>query len=57
MFPKLLAPQLRGPSCGLLAALSVCLVLNLGAILFSLRILTRGTREYSAPYSSFSSQS
>ncbi|KAF5857327.1 hypothetical protein ETB97_005942 [Aspergillus alliaceus] len=45
-FPKSLAPQLRGPSLGLLAALSVCLVLNLGALLFSLRILTRGRQGY-----------
>ncbi|KAJ5826566.1 hypothetical protein N7447_003329 [Penicillium robsamsonii] len=46
MFPKSLAPQLRGPFLGLLAVLSVCLVLNLGALFFSLRILTRGTRGY-----------
>ncbi|KAJ5460545.1 uncharacterized protein N7458_002097 [Penicillium daleae] len=45
MFPKSLAPQIRGPSLGLLAALSVCLVMNLGA-LFSLHILTRGTWGY-----------
>ncbi|KAF1940696.1 hypothetical protein EJ02DRAFT_349380 [Clathrospora elynae] len=46
MFPKSLAPQLRGPFHGLIAVLSVCLVLNLGALLFSFRIITRGTREY-----------
>ncbi|KGO49653.1 Protein of unknown function DUF3328 [Penicillium expansum] len=46
MFPKFLEPQLRGLSLGLVAALSVCLVLNLGALLFSLRILTRETRGY-----------
>ncbi|KAJ5790234.1 uncharacterized protein N7518_007245 [Penicillium psychrosexuale] len=46
MFPKSVAPQLSGPYLGLLAALSVCLVLNLGALFFSLRILTRGTRGY-----------
>ncbi|KAJ0336017.1 hypothetical protein COL154_012701 [Colletotrichum chrysophilum] len=46
MFLKSIASQLRGPSLGLLAALSVCLVLNLGALLFSLRILTRGSRAY-----------
>ncbi|KAK8069873.1 hypothetical protein PG994_006489 [Apiospora phragmitis] len=46
MSHKPLALQLRGPSLGLLAALSVCLVLNLGALLFSLRILTRGPRRY-----------
>ncbi|KAF2797054.1 hypothetical protein K505DRAFT_236403 [Melanomma pulvis-pyrius CBS 109.77] len=46
MIPKSLAPHLRGLSCGLLAALSVSLVLNFGALLISLRILTRGTRDY-----------
>ncbi|KAJ5488137.1 hypothetical protein N7453_011591 [Penicillium expansum] len=46
MFPKFLEPQLRGLSLGLVAALGVCLVLNLGALLFSLRILTRETRGY-----------
>ncbi|PYI02569.1 hypothetical protein BO78DRAFT_324687 [Aspergillus sclerotiicarbonarius CBS 121057] len=43
MFPKSLS---TGPSLGLLAALGVCLVLNVGVFLFSLRILTRGTRGY-----------
>ncbi|KAK4866441.1 hypothetical protein LT330_008373 [Penicillium expansum] len=46
MFPKFLEPQLRGLSLGLVAALGVCLVLNLGALLLSLRILTRETRGY-----------
>ncbi|RHZ67120.1 hypothetical protein CDV55_107929 [Aspergillus turcosus] len=46
MFPKSLAPQFHGPSLGLLAALSICFVLNLGALLFSLRILTRRTQGY-----------
>jgi hypothetical protein len=57
MFPKSLAPQIRGPSFGLLAALSVCLVMNLGALFFSLHILTRGTWGYSVPYPCFSSHS
>lgn len=48
--PKSLASQSRGPSLALLAALSIGLVLNLGALLFSLLILTRGPREYSALY-------
>jgi hypothetical protein len=55
MFPKFLIPRLGGPYHTLLAALNVCLVLNLGALVFSLLILTRGTREYSAPDPSFSS--
>ncbi|PSN60133.1 hypothetical protein BS50DRAFT_640221 [Corynespora cassiicola Philippines] len=46
MFSNSLAPQLRSPSHFVLAVLSVCLVLNLGAFVFSLRILTRGMREY-----------
>ena len=54
MLSKSLALQLRGPSLALLAALSVCLVLNLGALVFSFRILTRGTRDYSTPYLSLS---
>lgn len=48
MFPKSVT-RLSGPYLGLLAALSVCLILNLGALFFSLRILIRGTRGYSAP--------
>lgn len=55
MFPKALAPQLCGLSVSLLTALSVGLVLNLGALIFSLRILTRGTRDYSASYPIFPS--
>ncbi|PLN76828.1 hypothetical protein BDW42DRAFT_188445 [Aspergillus taichungensis] len=46
MFPKALAHQSRRFSLGLLALLSVCLILNLGALLYSLRILSRGPREY-----------
>ncbi|KAF0316967.1 putative domain di-copper centre [Colletotrichum asianum] len=46
MFLESITSQLRGLSLSLLAALSVCLVLNLGALLFSLRILTRGSRAY-----------
>ncbi|TDZ37772.1 Oxidase ustYa [Colletotrichum trifolii] len=38
--------QLRGPSLGLLVALSTCLVLNFGALIYSLSILTRGSRSY-----------
>lgn len=53
MFAIPLAAQLRSHSPGLLAllfALSVCAVLNLGTLIFCLRILTRGIQEYSVPY-------
>lgn len=43
-----LGPLSRGPALGLLAVLSVCLVLNLGALLFSFGILRRGAQSYSA---------
>ncbi|KAF1731323.1 hypothetical protein CRV24_009403 [Beauveria bassiana] len=46
MFPKFLAAGLRGSSLGLLAVLGASLVLNLGALVFSLNILRRGTRQY-----------
>ncbi|OJJ45972.1 hypothetical protein ASPZODRAFT_97397 [Penicilliopsis zonata CBS 506.65] len=46
MFLRSLASHSRGLSLGLLIALSVCLVLNLGVLLVYLRILTRGTRGY-----------
>ncbi|EFW99190.1 hypothetical protein CMQ_5611 [Grosmannia clavigera kw1407] len=46
IFLKSLPPQARGLSLGLLAVLSICLVLNLGAFVFHLRILTRGTRKH-----------
>ncbi|OAA53896.1 hypothetical protein ISF_08598 [Cordyceps fumosorosea ARSEF 2679] len=46
MSPESPAAALRGSSLALLAALSVCLVLNLGAFVFSLRIVTGGTRQY-----------
>lgn len=52
MFPKSLASKLHGPSLGLLTVLGVCLALNLGALIFSLRILTRGMQGYSASCSS-----
>lgn len=47
MFPKSLTAHLRGLYLGLVVVLGICLVLNLGALIFSLRILTRGNREYS----------
>lgn len=48
MFPKALATEFHSASVALVAALSVGLVLNLGAFIFSLRILAPGTREHSA---------
>ena len=53
MSPKSLAAHPRGLSHGLLAALSLSILLNFGALFSSFRILTRGTREYSAPVPSF----
>lgn len=50
MSPKSLAAHPRGLSQALLAALNVSILLNLGAFFSSVRILTRGTREYSTPY-------
>ncbi|KAH9877311.1 hypothetical protein IAQ61_002675 [Plenodomus lingam] len=50
MFPKSLAVHLWGPLPALIVGLSICLVLNLGALIFSVRILNRGTRDYSASY-------
>ncbi|CBY00131.1 hypothetical protein LEMA_P077200.1 [Plenodomus lingam JN3] len=47
MFPKSLAVHLWGPLPALIVGLSICLVLNLGALIFSVRILNRGTRDYS----------
>lgn len=39
--------QLHGAYHGLIGVLGVCVVLNLGALFFSLRILTRGTQKHS----------
>ncbi|XWW96449.1 hypothetical protein V2A60_004423 [Cordyceps javanica] len=47
MFSKSLTVESRGVRLGLLAALGACLALNLSALVFSLRILMRGTRRYS----------
>jgi len=47
MFLKSLTAHLRGLYLGLAVVLGICLVLNLGALIFSLSILTRGNREYS----------
>lgn len=46
MFPKFLVGQFRGPFLGLLVALSVSVLLNLGVLFYSLSIITRGTQEY-----------
>ncbi|KAF4124344.1 protein of unknown function (DUF3328) [Geosmithia morbida] len=47
MFLKSLTPGLRGASLGLIAALGICLILNMGTLVFSLHILTRGSGGHS----------